>query len=144
MMNIEPHHRKIRTQANAIHFGMIPLAILVPVLWIYFAYGICQESESPFMTRICSLSQLVPMLPALAGILVLGFILWELVRIGIKHHELTHGTKVDRPRLAHAVHGYRAIDDRHRRHIHLAALQVAVVSLALLLWLLCEMRYSTH
>jgi len=144
MVDLEPHHRRLHHKAKVIHIGLIPLALIVPVLWIYFAYGTCQETESPFMLRVCGLLQLIPLLPALLGTIVLGLMVWDLVRIGIQHHEKTHGVKVHAPHWQHAIHGYNVINEHHRRHVRAAAAIVFTVSLSLVAWLILESHHATH
>jgi hypothetical protein len=138
MVNHAPHHRRIRSKAAAIYIGLIPLALAVPLAWIYLFYGVCQETESPAALAVCRVLQFSPLLPALAGLLAVAFIAWDLARLGAALKQ-AHSTKWE-----HAAHGYGSLDQRHRNHVHLATLLVVLVSLALVAWLAVTAYRSTH
>jgi hypothetical protein len=144
MVNLERHHRKIRIKATLIHIGLIPLAILVPLAWIYFTFGVCQEAESAALLAACRASLAVPLLPVALGILALAFIVWDLAALGTELHAEAHGLKSQRVHLRHTMHGLRGMDEHHQRHVHFATLQVIVVGAALLFWLLFEAYRTTH
>jgi len=138
MVNHEHHHSRIRGKATAIHIGLIPLALAVPLAWIYLSYGVCQETESPTTLAVCRVLQFSPLLPALVGIATVIFIVWDLARLGA-HLKQAQATKWE-----HAAHGYSSLDQRHKHHVHFAALQVILVSLALVAWLVITAYRSTH
>ncbi|MCX5795607.1 MAG: hypothetical protein NTY77_08955 [Elusimicrobia bacterium] len=138
MVNHEQQHRRIRNKATAIHIGLIPLALAVPLAWIYLSYGVCQETESPAGLAVCRALRFSPLLPALVGIAAVVFIVWDLARLG------AHIKQARTAKWEHAAHGYRALDQRHRHHVHFAALQVVLVSLALVTWLAVMAYRSTH
>ena len=138
MVNHEHHHRRIRNKAIAIHIGLIPLALAVPLAWIYLSYGVCQETESPATLAVCRVLQFSPLLPALVGLVAVVFIVWDLARLGADLKQ-AHAAKWE-----HAAHGYRALDQRQRHHVHFAVLQVVLVSLALVIWLAVTAYRSTH
>ena len=143
-MNLEHHHRRIRTKAKAVHWGLMPLALAVPVAWLYFTMDMCQEAESPGMMAACRVLGWTPLLPALLGALVCAWIVRDLAVLGHAVRSETHGHQGKRPGLHHAVHGYRAMDDRHRLHFHFAVGQVVVVTIALAAWLSILGYRSTH
>jgi len=138
MVNHEHHHRRIRSKALAIHIGFIPLALAVPLAWIYFSYGVCQETESPAALAVCRGLQFSPLLPALVGLLAVVFIVWDLARLGADLKQ------AQAAKWEHAARGYRALDQRHKHHVHFAVLQVVLVSLALVVWLAVKAYRSTH
>jgi hypothetical protein len=127
--SIEQHHRRIRLRAHAIHWGLLPLALLVPLAWIYLAMGVCQDTESPGWLQLCGLLNFAPLLPGLAGLTVASLIAWELARLGAHHR------KAPKAEFHHMAHGYRSLDARHKRHVHLAWLQAVLVAAALAAWL---------
>ena len=134
-MNLERHHRRI-------HWGMIPLALIAPPVWLYVSYGACQE-EGDQLGTVCHASRVIPFLPTVAALALLGFIVWDLAKLG---HAvvLERGGKSKGPRLHHAAHGYRKISDAHRRHIHWALLTVVAVTLAVALGIGWEAYSTTH
>lgn len=144
MVNLEQHHRRIRRKAMLLHCALIPLALAVPVIWIYMTYGVCQEAESPAMMTACHVFEIIPMMPAILGALVLAFIVWDLHALGAELHFEKHGTRSGEVKLRHAVRGYRAIDKNHKRHLHFAVIQVLLVASALSAWLICETRLTTR
>ena len=144
MVNLEEHHRLIRNKAKIIHFLLIPLALAVPLLWIYLSYGVCQEAESPWMLHVCTGLKLTPLSPAVFGMIMLGLIFWELKRLGFKHHAEHSDPSIKRSHLDHAIDGYHLINQEHRKHVHFAAIQVLLVSVGLLVWLIWTSYRSTH
>jgi len=138
MVDHEAHHRRIRGKAVALYIGLIPLALAVPLTWLYFSYGVCQETESPTTLAVCQVLQLTPLLPAGLGIAAVAFIIWDLAVLGARLKQSR------RPKWEHAQHGYQALDQEHKQHVHLSVILVASVSLALLAWLLRTAYHSTH
>jgi hypothetical protein len=138
MVNHEHHHRRIRNKATAIYIGLIPLALAVPLAWIYLSYGVCQETESPAALAVCRVLQFSPLLPALVGLLAVVFIVWDLARLGAALKQARAA------KWKHAAHGYSSLDQRHKQHVHFAALLVVLVSLALVVWLAVTAYRSTH
>ena len=127
---VEHHHRRIRQRAHAIHWGLWPLALAAPLAWLYFALGACEDAETGLRMELCRWGELVPLLPALTGLIVSGLIVWELAHLGAHHKQ------APRVRLHHAGHGYRSLDARHKRHVHLAWAQALLVAAALVAWLI--------
>jgi hypothetical protein len=141
-VNIEHHHRRIHWKTFAIRWGMIPLALLAVPAWLYVSYGTCQE-EGDQLGTLCHAFRVIPFLPTVAALTLIGFVVWDLMRLG--HAVLAEkGGTAKRPRLHHAAHGYRAISHHHRRHIHWALLTVGIVTLAVALGIGWEAYQSTH
>lgn len=132
------HHRRIRRKAHAVHWGLLPLALLVPGAWIYAALDVCQETIDPFKLALCRYSVAVPLLPAAVGLALAAWILKDLAHLGAHH------AGADTPRLHHIHHGYRSLDRGHKRHVHFALGQAVIVALALAAWLLFEIYRSTY
>lgn len=142
-MNLEPHHRRIHRKVRAIHFGLIPLTLIVVPAWIYGAYGYCGEADSAGELAACRLLRAGPFAPVLLGIVVLAFVAWDLARVENEAHFERHGVRPPRHQLKHVAHGYRAIGAPHRRHIHWAMIQVLAVALGVALWIAYKSRQST-
>jgi hypothetical protein len=132
---VEHHHRRIRRRAHAILWGLIPLAVGVPLAWLYLSFGVCQETEAPAWLAACRLARGVPLLPGLAGLAVAALIAWELAHLGAHHKKAT------KTRLSHIGHGYRSLDARHKWHVHLAWSLAVLVAASLVAWAL-YMRQS--
>ena len=144
MVNLEEQHQKIRLKAHAIHWGLLPLALSVPLLWIYFALDLCQEGEPPGMLRFCRWFGWTPLMPAVLGALVCGWIAWDLAILGHGLRRQAHPSSYGGPRPHHIRHGYRAIDQRHKRHVHFAVAQTLLVGAGLVAWLLWQWCRTTH
>lgn len=142
-MNLEPHHRRIHRKVRAIHFGLIPLTLIVVPAWIYGAYGYCSEADSAGELTACRLLRAGPYAPVLLGIIVLAFVAWDMARVEHEAHHERHGVPPARHQLKHVVRGYQAIGPRHRRHIHWAVLQLLAVALGIALWIAYKSRQST-
>ncbi len=128
MVDPTHHHRRIHRKARAIHWGLLPLALVVPGAWIYYAVDVCQETVDPFELRVCRWTQAVPLLPAVVGLALAAWILKDLFHLGDRH----------------VGRGYRALDQKHRRHVHWAFAQVALVALGLVAWLVYRIVESTY
>ena len=143
MVNHAHHRWKIRAKAIAVHVALLPLAAGVPLLWIYFALGYCQDADTGVETTLCGLSRAIPMLPAVLGAVAAGLIYWDLVSLGRALHEDAGGHRRDKSHWGHAAHGLRNLDDAHRRHVHLVWIQAAIALAAVAAWLAFAYR-STH
>jgi hypothetical protein len=143
-MNLDRHHRSIRLKTQVVHWSLWPLALLFIPLAIYFGYGVCEDADSTAAFAACGAFQALPMLPAVAGAAMLALIAWDLAGLGLDLHHERHGERPKRRRLSHAAHAYDAIDERHRRHVHWAALHVAAAALLIAAWLSYEWYVSTH
>jgi hypothetical protein len=141
MTQVRRHH-KIKVKTNIIHLAMLPMALVAGFAWIYFAYGVCDEAAVGAMSA-CGLFQVVPFLPTVVGLVIGAFIVWDLIQTGRDLHHEEHGTR-PKHHLKHARRGYHALDENHRRHVHFAAIHVALVTLAVLAWFLYKMHSSTH
>jgi hypothetical protein len=141
-VNIDPHHRRIHWKARLIHWGMIPLALLAVPAWLYVSYGTCQE-EGDQLGSLCHAFRVIPFLPTLGAAALLGFIVWDLMKLG---HAVAveNGGHAAKPRLHHAAHGYRAISHRHRGHLHWALILAFTVTLAVALGICWQAYQSTH
>jgi len=73
---------------------------------------------------------------------ILGFVAWDLAKVGHEHARERGDT--GRRGIRHVGHGYRAISEAHRRHIHWTLATVAVVSLAVGVWIAVLAYQSTH
>jgi len=142
-VNLERHHRRIRAKTRATHWSLAPLALLALPLAIYLASGVCEEADSAASFGACRALQALPFLPTLMGAAMLALIAWDLTEVALDLHYEKHGVRPAR-RLRHVAHGYRAIDARHRRHVHWAAIHVAAVTLAIAAWLAYQVYVSTH
>jgi len=143
-MNLERHHRRIRTKAKVLHWSLLPLFLLSVPLALYFGYGVCEEADSAASYAACGAFQALPFLPSLAGLIILALIAWDLTNVGLDIHFERHGVPSKKHNVHHAVHGYNAIDERHRRHVHWAVIHVAFATLAIAAWLAYEAYVSTH
>lgn len=141
-MKLEHHHRRIRRKALTIHLLMLPVAVVACVSWIYFALGVCDAGEGGALSA-CRYFSLLPYAPAAVGLLLAGLVAWDLASVGMDWHEENDGERPSR-RLKHAHRGYRSIDDRHRRHVHLAAANILLVLLGLAAWLVYMARSTTR
>ena len=142
-MNLEPHQRRIHRKVRAIHYGLIPLTLIVVPAWIYGAYGYCSEADSAGELAACRLLRASPFAPVLLGAIVLAFVAWDLMRVEHAAHLERHGVRPARHQLKHIAHGYRAIGDHHRQHIHWAVIQLVAVALGVALWIAYKSRQST-
>jgi hypothetical protein len=141
-VNLEHHHRRIHWKTRLIRWGMIPLALIAPPVWLYVSYGTCQE-EGDRVGSLCRAFRVIPFLPTLAAVVLLAFVVWDLAGVGHAHAE-ERGEKPKKRELKHVAHGYRKISDAHRRHIHWALLTVLVVTLAVAFGIGWEAYQSTH
>jgi hypothetical protein len=139
-VNIEHHHRRIHWKTKAIRWGLIPLVLAAVPAWLYVSYGTCQE-EGDELGTLCHAFRVIPFLPMIAAVAIFAFIVWDLMKLG---HETGRGKKTATPQLHHARHGYEAVSDAHRRHIHMALLLLGVVTLAVALGIGWEAYKSTH
>lgn len=142
-MNLEPHHRRIHRKVRAVHYGLLPLTLLVVPAWIYGAYGYCSEADSAGEMAACRLLRAGPFAPVLIGAIVLGLVAWDLAKVAHGEHFERHGVLPPRHQLKHVVHGYRAIGHHHRRHIRWAVIQLLAVALGIALWIAYKSRQST-
>ncbi len=138
------HHRRIRRKARLAHWTLVPLALAVPLAWLYFAVGRCQEAESAADAAACRRLGAVPFLPGLLGLAVAALIVFDLIELGRDWHHDAHGFRPVKRQLKHARHGYRVLDRRHRRHVHRALFEAAAASLGVAAWLLFEWFTTTH
>jgi hypothetical protein len=143
-MNIDRHHRSIKVKTQVLHWSLWPLVLLIIPAAIYFGYGVCEDADSTAAFAACGAFQALPLLPAAAGAVMIALIVWDLTELGLDLHHERHGERPKRRRAAHAVHGYAAIDERHRRHVHWAVLHVAVATLLIAAWLAYQSYVSTH
>ena len=143
MVNHAHHRWRIRAKAIAVHVLLLPLAAGVPLLWVYFALGWCQDADTGTAMTLCGLSQAIPMLPAVLGAVAVTLIYWDLVSLGRALHEDAGGDRRDKRHWGHAAHGFRSLDSAHRRHVHLVWIQAVIALVCVLAWLLFAYR-STH
>jgi hypothetical protein len=141
-MNLDRHHRRIRAKTRALHWSLWPLALLAAPAALYFGYGVCEEADSAATFAACRAFQIVPFLPSLAGLAILGLIAWDLAAIGGELHYERHGVR--KRDVHHAVHGYLAIDERHRRHVRWALVHLLAFTVLIAAWLAYESYVSTH
>jgi hypothetical protein len=141
-VNIDHHHRRIHWKTRLIRWGLIPLVLAAVPAWLYVSYGTCQE-EGDELGTLCHAFRVIPVLPIVGALALLGFIVWDLMKAG-HAAAAERGEKAAKPRLRHAAHGYRAISRPHRRHIHWALFTVAAVALALAVGIGWEAWQSTH
>lgn len=141
-MKLEHHHGRIRRKALTIHLVMLPVAVVACVSWIYFALGVCDAGEGGALSA-CRYFSLLPYAPAGVGLVLAGLLLWDLASVGVDWNEDKDG-KRPRRRFKHALHGYRAVDDRHRRHVHLAAATILLVVGGVVAWILYMAHSTTH
>lgn len=142
MVNLEHHHRRIHWKTRLVRWALLPLALLAAPAWLYFSYGTCQE-EGDQLGTLCHALRVVPFLPTLGAVVLLALVVWDLAAIGRARAE-ERGEKPRRRELEHAAHGYREISDAHRRHIRWALAAVALVTLAIGLWIALLAYSSTH
>lgn len=140
MVNIEHHHRKIHWKTRLVRWAVLPLAVIAAPAWLYVSYGTCQE-EGDQIGTLCHAFRVIPFLPVIAGAAILCFVVWDLAAIGRAHAE-ERGERPAKRELKHAAHGYRAISGAHRSHIHWALATVALVALAIGLWI-CWLAYQS-
>jgi hypothetical protein len=133
MVNLDHHHRQIHWKTRLVRFAVLPLALIAAPAWLYVSYGTCQE-EGDQIGTLCHAFRVIPFLPMIAGAALLCFVVWDLAAIG-HARAVERGEKPAKRELKHAAHGYRAISDRHRRHLHWALASVALVTLAIGLWI---------
>jgi hypothetical protein len=133
-----PHHRSIRLKTRVVHYGLLPLTLLIVPAWIYGTYGFCGEAESAQRMEACRLLRAGPFASVLIGVVALALVAWDLAWIG---RELHGGEKVaGLPGIHHAAHGYRKLDSRHRSHIHWAIIQLIVTAAGVAFWI----AYKSH
>jgi hypothetical protein len=142
MVNLEHHHRKIHWKTRLVRWALLPLALLAAPAWLYFSIGTCQE-EGDQLGTACHALRAVPFLPTLAALALLAFVAWDLAAISHAHARES-GEKPTRHGLKHVAHGYRAVSDAHRRHIHWALATVLLVTLAVALWIAVIAYQSTY
>jgi hypothetical protein len=140
-MNLEPHHRRIHRKVRAIHYGLLPLTLLLVPAWIY-AYSMCADEEAP--AAACRLLRAGPFAPVLFGAVVLAFVAWDLAKVSHEAHFERHGARPARHSLKHVANGYREIGAHHRRHIHWAVLQLLAVALGIALWIAYKSRQAGY
>jgi len=141
-MNLEHRHRRIHWKARLVRWSLAPLALAAAPAWLYVSLGTCQEDgDAP--GSLCRVYRVIPFLPTLAALCVLGLIVYDLVEIGREIHFETHGVK-PRRRVRHAHRGFQTLAPHHRRHVHRALLNVLVVTAAVALWIFWEAWQSTH
>lgn len=142
MVNLEPHHRKIHRKTRLVRWALLPLALIAAPAWLYVSYGTCQE-EGDQIGTLCHAFRVIPFLPTLAAIAILAFVAWDLAALGHEHaREL--GEPPTRHGLKHVRHGYRALGDAHKRHIHWALATVLAVTLAIGAWIAWLAYQTTH
>jgi hypothetical protein len=142
MVNLEHHHRKIHWKTRLVRWAMLPLALLAAPAWLYVSYGTCQE-EGDQIGTLCHAFRVIPFLPTIAGVAILLFVAWDLAAIS-HARAAERGEKPGKHGLKHVAHGYNAINERHRRHIHWALATVATVTLAIGCWISWIAYQSTH
>ena len=142
MVNIEHHHRKIHWKTRVIRWALLPLALIAAPAWLYVSYGTCQE-EGDQIGTLCHAFRVIPFLPTIAAVAILCFVVWDLAAIGHARAE-ERGEEPAKRELKHAAHGYAAISDSHRRHIHWALTTVGLVTLAIGLWISWLAYQTTH
>jgi len=143
-VNLDRHHRRIRAKTNLVHWSLWPLALIAIPLAIYFGYGICDDADTDAAFAACRAFQLLPFLPTLAAAAIGGLIAWDLAGIGMELHFERHGVPAGRRRLKHSVHGFNAMDERHRRHVRWALVHALAATAAIAAWLAYEAYVSTH
>lgn len=143
-MNLERRRRRIRDKARATHLSLAPLALLALPLAIYLSYGVCEEADSTASFAACDALRFLPFLPTLAGLAMLALIAWDLAEVGRAAHAAKTGARPARGGLRHALHGYRVIDESHRRRVLWVVAHVAAVTLAIAAWIAYEAHVSTH
>jgi hypothetical protein len=143
-VNLEHRHRRIRTQTQILHWSLAPLALLAIPAAIYFGYGVCDDADSNAAFAACGAFQALPFLPTLAAVAMAGLIAWDLAGLGLDLHHEKHGTRPDRRKLKHAASGFRALDERHRRHLRWALYHALAATAAIAAWIAYEAYVSTH
>ena len=143
-MNLDRHHRRIREKTRLLHWSLWPLALLAIPLALYLGYGVCDEADSDAAFAACRAFQILPFLPTLAAVAIGGLIAWDLAELGMDLHTERHGYHPGKRRVKHAVHGFNAIDERHRRHVHWALAHALAATAAIGGWLAYQAYVSTH
>jgi hypothetical protein len=139
-VNLDSHHRRIHWKTRLVRWALLPLALLAAPAWLYVSYGTCQE-EGDQIGTLCRAFRVIPFLPTLVAVVLLGFVAWDLAAIGHARAE-ERGEKPAKRKLKHAVHGYREISQGHRRHVNWALVTVVLVTLAIGLWI-AVLRYQS-
>jgi hypothetical protein len=142
MVSLEHHHRKIHWKTRLVRWALLPLALVAAPAWLYVSYGTCQE-EGDQIGTLCHAFRVIPFLPTLAAIAILGFVAWDLAALGREHARET-GERPSRRGLGHVRHGYRQIGDAHKRHIHKALTTVGLVTVAISAWIAWLAYQTTH
>jgi hypothetical protein len=142
MVNIEHHHRRIHWKTRLVRWTLAPMALLAAPAWLYFSFGTCQE-EGDQLGTACRALRVLPFLPTLGAVLLLAFVAWDLATLG-RARAAERGETPRRRGLKHVAHGYREVSATHRRRIHWALATVALVTLAVGLWIAVIAYRSTH
>jgi hypothetical protein len=143
-MNLDRHHRRIRLKTQVLHWSLWPLTLLAVPLAIYLGYGVCDDADSTAAFAACGAFQALPFLPTFAAAAIAALIAWDLADLGMDLHFERHGARPRRRRLAHAAHGFDAIDERHRRHVRWALVHALALTIALAAWIAYQAYVSTH
>ena len=141
-MNLEPHHRRIHWKTLVVRWALAPLALAAGPAWLYFSSATCQEDGDALGTA-CHALRVVPFLPTLGALALLAFVVRDLIVVG-HAHAVERGERPRRRKLKHAARGYRAISERHRRHIHWALAIFSAVTVAVAAWIAWLRYQSTY
>lgn len=142
MINLERHHRRIHWKTRLVRWSLAPLALAAAPAWLYFSLGTCQE-DGDAVGSLCRAYRVIPFLPTMAALCVLGLIVYDLVEVGREIHFETHGEK-PRRHIKHARHGYKAISAHHQKHVRRTLLNVLAVTAAVAAWICWKAWQSTH
>lgn len=124
MVDREHHRKRLHKKARAVHLWLLPAAVVVPLAWLYFAYGLCQETDSALTVRACGTIG-SPVGPVLAGVLLLAWLAHDLAALGAPEpgERRAHHTRVR--------HGFHSLEDHHKEHVRLAVRMILGVTAAL-------------
>jgi hypothetical protein len=141
-VNLESHHRRIHWKTRLVRWALLPLALIAAPTWLYISYGTCQE-EGDQIGTLCHAFRVLPFLPTILAVVLLGFVVWDLAGLGRARAE-ERGENPRKRGLKHAVHGYREISREHRSHIHWAFATMLFITLAIGVWIALIAYRSTH
>lgn len=142
-MNLERHHRKIRAKTHLLRWTLAPLAVVAGFAWLYLSVGTCQE-EGDAVGSACRAYSILPFVPTMIGLGLAALIVWDLTEVGMEAHHEKHGVRPEKRKLHHAVHGLKELNDSHRRHVHLAILNLLAVTVSVGAWIAWQWWQSTR